>query len=87
MHKEGRKTRAVLRPELAGEKINSRLVGKSALCQGGSIDKWEYQARLLGMGASSQCISEGCQCYLDEGVGQVTRLKGAVWVGLVNSTG
>lgn len=53
VHKEGRKARAVLRPELTGEMVNSRLVGKSALCQGGSIDKWECQARLLGMSAGS----------------------------------
>lgn len=57
--KKGRKAKAVLRPELTGEKVNSRLVGKSALCQGGSVDKWECWARLLGMSASSQCISEG----------------------------
>lgn len=53
VHKEGRKARAVLRLELTGEMVNSRLVGKSALCQGGSIDKWECQARLLGVSAGS----------------------------------
>lgn len=53
VYKAGRKARAILRPELSGEKVNSRLVRKSALCHGGSTDKWACQARLLGTIASS----------------------------------
>lgn len=75
VHKEGRKARAVLRPELSGEKVNSRLVRKSVLHPGGSTDKWGCQARLLCTVESSQCISEGCQCYLDKGVEQVTGVR------------
>lgn len=39
VHKADRRTRVILRPELKGEKVNSRLVRTCALHQGGSSSR------------------------------------------------